>query len=100
MAVASGATAPCGAARFAGAACPSPTEVGITGPCDATVGRAVTPGWELERLHRGDEIGQALLRISEEHAGLGVDVELVVDACVAAAHRALDDDDRLRVVDV
>ena len=38
--------------------------------------------------------------IGEEHAGLGVGVEAVVDAGVAAAHRALDDDDGLGVVDI
>ena len=40
------------------------------------------------------------LRVGEEHARLGVGVQLVVDARVARPHRALHDDDRARVVDV
>src|SRR5918999_1933200 len=54
----------------------------------------------LERLDRRDEVGQALLRVGEEHPGLRVRVQLVVDARVAAAHRALDDHDRPGLVDV
>ena len=54
----------------------------------------------LERLDRRGQCGQPVLRVGEQHPGLGVGVELVVDAGVAASHRALDDDDRLGVVDV
>src|SRR5450759_3628168 len=49
-----------------------------------------------ERLDGRHQLAQAVLRIGEEHARLGVAVELVVDAGVAAAHGPLDDDDRLR----
>src|SRR5215204_2294285 len=54
----------------------------------------------LQPLDRGDERGQPFLRIREEHAGLLIGVQLVVDAGVAATHRALDDDDRLGLVHV
>src|SRR5215212_4766741 len=54
----------------------------------------------LQRLDGGDERGETLFRVGEEHPGLVVRVELVVDAGVALAHRSLDDDDRFRVVDV
>ena len=54
----------------------------------------------LQRLDRRDEVLEAGLGVGEEHARLGVRVERVVDARVAAAHGALDDDDALGLVDV
>src|SRR6478736_5854088 len=58
------------------------------------------PPTGLQALDRRRERGQAVLRVGEEHPRLRVRVELVVDAGVALAHRALDHDDRLRVVDI
>src|SRR3990172_8654256 len=66
------------------------------GPASA----AAHPGPGLQRLDGRLERLQAGLRIREEHPGLRVVVELVVDAGVAGGHRALDDDDRPGVVDV
>src|SRR4051812_8510890 len=54
----------------------------------------------LELFDRRDQLGQALFRVSEEHARLGIGVQLVVDARVARPHRALHDDDRARVIDI
>ena len=75
---------------------------------DVTAARPGPPRWcrapesrpRLQRLDRRGQGRQAVLRIGEQHAGLRVRVELVVDAGVALAHRALDDDDRLGLVDV
>src|ERR1700744_3603728 len=53
-----------------------------------------------QRLYGGREVGEGGLGVSEVHAGLGVGVELVVDARVAGGHRAFDDDDALGLVDV
>ena len=63
-------------------------------------GRAGLRPIALERLDRRGQGREALLRVGEQHPGLLVRVQLVVDAGVAAAHRALDDDDRLGLVDV
>src|SRR2546430_3952485 len=53
-----------------------------------------------ESFHGGGEGGESLFGVGEVHAGVGVGVELVVDAGVAVAHGALDDDDVVGVVDV
>src|SRR4051812_26855625 len=46
------------------------------------------------------DAADGLLRIAEQHSGLWVEVQIVVDAREAGLHRALDDDDVLRLVDV
>ena len=57
-------------------------------------------GEGLQALHRRDQVREALLGVREQHPRLGVRVELVVDARVAAAHRALHHDDVLGVIHV
>src|SRR6202035_1444410 len=56
-------------------------------------------GW-LSRSERG-ELGRDLthgrLRVTEEHRGLRVEIELVLDPSEAGVHRALDHDHRLAV---
>src|SRR6185503_14997604 len=52
-----------------------------------------TTGTPLQGLDCGHQGGQPLLRVGEEHAGLRVRVELVVDAGIALAHRPLDHHD-------
>src|SRR5262249_42385177 len=61
---------------------------------------AGSPDLSDQRLDRGHQFREALLRVGEIHAGLRIAVELVVDARVPGRHRALDHDDALRVVDV
>src|SRR5713101_7779294 len=51
----------------------------------------------LELVH---DARDRFLRVAEQHPGLRVEVELVVDAGEAGLHRALDDNDVLRLVDV
>jgi tetrahydrodipicolinate N-succinyltransferase len=43
---------------------------------------------------------ECLLGVSEVHAGLGIGVQLVVDAGVAVAHGTRDDDDGLGVIHI
>src|SRR6202008_1408759 len=64
-------------------------------------GRPVTDALALRGLLQfRDDAADSLLRVPEEHARLRVEVEVVVDAGEARLHRALDDDDVLRLVDV
>src|SRR5213594_2507037 len=51
----------------------------------------------LELVH---DAGDRFLRVAEQHPGLRVEVELIVDAGEAGLHRAFDDDDVLSLVDV
>ena len=51
-------------------------------------------------LDRGHDLGQAGFGVGEEHAGLRVGVQLVVDPGVAVAHRPLDHDHALGLVNV
>src|SRR5208283_1539938 len=53
-----------------------------------------------ERLDGRGQLGHRLLGVGEVHAGLGVVVQLVVQAGVAVPHRALDHDDGLGLVHV
>src|SRR5207249_4323321 len=65
---------------------------------------------ELEPLRQGarlrgllqlrDHLRHRLLRIAEEHAGLRIEIQIVVDPREAGLHRTLDDDDVLRLIDV
>src|ERR1019366_4486450 len=55
---------------------------------------------DLQGFDRVDQLRQALLCIGEIHARLGVDVERVVDAGIASAHRSLENDDRAGLVHV
>src|SRR5580692_521432 len=47
-----------------------------------------------QRLYGGGELGHGLFGVGEVHAGLGVEVQLVLQARVAGPHRPLDHDDR------
>src|SRR5438093_12924198 len=58
------------------------------------------PRCSQERLHLGDELGEALLGVAEEHHTLLVVIEVVVDPGEARAHAALEHDDRLGAVDL
>src|ERR1700731_4500019 len=52
--------------------------------------RGEGPPWRSDvRQLRGD-LGDGRLRIAEHHRGLGVEVELVLDARESRVHRALD----------
>src|SRR6185503_16694646 len=70
---------------------PKPKPAAINAPAPSTL---------CGFLELGDDPADRFLRVTEQHPRLGIEIQLVVDAGEARLHRALDDDDVLRLVHV
>src|ERR1700687_3414173 len=67
----------------------------------SVIWRPVTDALVLRGLLQfADDASDGFLRVAEQHAGLRIEIEIVVDAGEARLHRPLDDDDVLRLIDV